>query len=95
MSASVPVKDQLLNGKDLALALGLKSPWVIRAVKKANQMLASQGREELIFTGRYSTPAKISRWLEEHQGFVARQTLAPSRSIPARHDYASWPSCPA
>lgn len=63
----------------LAAALGFDSEWVVRGVKKANRLLHKQGKEPLIFTGRYSTPAKVSRWLDEHQEFVATHYLAPQR----------------
>lgn len=78
---------QLLNGRDLARVLfgneddveSTRGEWTIYGIKKANKILAGQGREELIFTGRYSTPAKVSAWLAAHPDFVANHTLAPVR----------------
>ena len=75
--ATVPVKNQLLNSLDLATALGLAGPWLIYGIKKANRQLAAQGSEPLIFSGRYSTPAKVSAWLDAHPEFVAKRVLAP------------------
>ena len=71
-----------LNSRRLAQALNFDSPWVIAGIKKANRMYHEQGREELIFTGRYSTPAKINRWLDDHPEFVASHFLAPQRRRP-------------
>lgn len=72
---TLPFRDQRLDGMALTKALGFKSAWVVPAVKKANAHLAAQGREALIFTGRYSTPAKVSKWLDDHPDFVARHVL--------------------
>jgi hypothetical protein len=58
-----------------------RGEWVLRGVKKANAILAAQGREPLIFVGRYSTVAKIEQWLMEHPDFVATQVLTPSGSL--------------
>jgi hypothetical protein len=74
------LKDQRLNSRQIALALGNKSTWLVQAVKKSNKILAAQGKEELIFSGRYSTPGKVSAWLDDHPGFVAGHILAPKRS---------------
>ena len=62
-----------LNAKELAAFLGFESDWVVRAIKKANWHLHEQGIEPLIFTGRFSTAAKVSRWLDDHPDFVAGQ----------------------
>jgi GAF domain-containing protein len=72
---TLPFRDQRLDGVALTKALGFKSTWVVPAVKKANAHLAAQGKEALIFTGRYSTPAKITQWLDEHPDFVANHVL--------------------
>lgn len=72
---TLPFREQRLDGVALTKALGFKSPWVVPAVKKANAIFAAQGREPLIFTGRYSTPAKVSQWLDDHPDFVARHVL--------------------
>lgn len=72
---TLPFAHQRLDGLALTKALGFKSPWVVPAVKKANAAFAAQGSEALIFTGRYSTPAKISTWLDAHPDFVARRVL--------------------
>jgi hypothetical protein len=72
---TLPFAQQRLDGVALTKAFGFKSPWVVPAVKKANAALAAQGKETLIFTGRYSTPAKVSQWLDEHPDFVARHVL--------------------
>lgn len=79
MAATLPIRDQRLDGKALAIALGYKSSWVIRAIKKANGRFVADGEEEPVFQGRYSTPAKIVAWLEAHPEFIAAQTLAPRR----------------
>lgn len=78
---TVPVKDQRLDGRALATALGFKGSWIIQGIKKANAILHGQDpvKEPLIFTGRYSTPAKVARWMDEHPAFVANQVLAPVR----------------
>lgn len=73
------VKDQRLNSRDIAVALGMKGPWVVYGVKKSNRILAAQGKEELIFAGRYSTPGKVALWLDTHPNFVAGSVLAPVR----------------
>lgn len=67
----------VLNSKGLAEALGC-STWLIGGVKKRNAELAAQGLEEPIFTGRYSTPSKVSRWLADHPEFIPTNViLAP------------------
>lgn len=82
---TLPFRDQRLDGVALTKALGFKSPWVVPAVKKANATFAAQGREPLIFTGRYSTPAKVSKWLDDHPDFVARHVLVtPERELAYR-----------
>lgn len=76
-------RDQRMNAVKLAAALGFESTWVIRGIKKANAIFAAQGREPLIFSGRYSTPAKVSDWLDVHPEFVASWVLrkaAPGES---------------
>ncbi len=66
----------------LARHLGFKTTWVVAAVKRANKVLATQGKETLIFTGRYSTPAKVLHWIETHTDFVARHVLvSPEREL--------------
>jgi hypothetical protein len=50
---------QRLNVVQLAAFLGC-GDWIVRGVKKANAMAAASAGEALIFTGRYSTPGKIS-----------------------------------
>ena len=87
-SPKLSLQHQRLNGVQLACALGF-GEWVIKGIKKANALFAQQGRETLIFTGRYSTPAKVSKWLDDHPDFVASQVLAPQRrraaaAVPAR-----------
>lgn len=81
---TVPVKDQRLDGRGLATALGMKSAWTIQGIKKSNAILHAQDpvKEPLIFTGRYSTPAKVARWLDDHPDFVANRVLAPVRKNP-------------
>jgi hypothetical protein len=86
---TLPFRDQRLDGLALTKALGFKSAWVVPAVKKANARLAAAGTEPLIFTGRYSTPAKISQWLDEHPDFVARHELVtPERELQYRERQA-------
>lgn len=75
-------KDKHLNGVELAEATGL-GEWVIYAIKKANKLFAAQGKEPLIFTGRYSTPAKVSQWFADHPDFVATRVLAPQKKLRA------------
>lgn len=75
--------DKHLNGVELSKATGL-GEWVIRAIKKANKLFAAQGREPLIFTGRYSTPAKVSKWFDDHPDFVATRVLAPQNQLRAK-----------
>lgn len=77
MSANktLPYAQQQLDGTKLTAALGFQSTWVISAIKKANAIFAAQGKEDLIFTGRYSTPAKVTKWLDAHPGFVASHVL--------------------
>lgn len=82
---TIAVKDQPMNCLDLAIALGLKGPWIIYGIKKANRQRHAQGRELLIFSGRYSTPARVAAWLESHPDFVANQVLAPKKETPAPH----------
>lgn len=72
-------KNKLLNGLALATATGL-GEWVIYGIKKANKLFAEQGKEALIFTGRYSTPKKVAAWLADHPDFVATRVLAPTQS---------------
>lgn len=87
---TLPFAHQRLDGVALTKALGFKSPWVVPAVKKANKRLAEQGKEALIFTGRYSTPAKVSQWLDEHPDFVARHELVtPEREQKYREQRAA------
>ncbi len=69
-------KNKLMNGVALAEATGL-GEWVVYGIKKANKIFAAQGRESLIFTGRYSTPAKVKQWLADHPDFVATRVLVP------------------
>lgn len=76
-------RHQLGNARQLARALGC-SEWVIYGVKKANRIRAGQTGEPLIFTGRFSTVAKVQRWLDDHPDFVANQVLAPQRQAAAR-----------
>lgn len=87
-------KHKLLDGVRLAQATGLGA-WVVYGVKKANKIFHGQGREPLIFTGRYSTPAKLAAWLDAHPDFVASQVLrkptaaaaatpAPDKHLPHR-----------
>ena len=91
MAAALPVKDQRLDCVKLAETMGLNSPWVIYGVKKANRLLAAEGKEELIFCGRFSTPAKVSAWLDAHPDFVATRTLVPVRQRPTPRGNRSRP----
>jgi hypothetical protein len=68
---------QQLNGMELATAMNC-GEWLIYAVKKANRIFAAQGKEPLIFTGRYSSPAAIAQWLKVHPDFVPTRVLAPN-----------------
>lgn len=76
-----------LNSVGLAAATGL-GEWVVRGIKKANRVLHETKGEPLIFTGRFSTPAKVAAWLEAHPDFVARRVLlrpkvaAPAPAVP-------------
>ena len=70
---------KLMNSVALAAATGLGS-WGISGVKKANKLFHAEKGEPLIFTGRYSTPAKILHWIETHPDFIARRVLAPRKS---------------
>lgn len=79
MNAHLDPATRRLDCVKLAAALGFESEWVVRGVKKANRLLAFQGKESLIFTGRYSTLAKVSDWLDQHPEFVASHVLAPHR----------------
>lgn len=72
------MKHTRLNALQIAAALNL-GEWVVYGVKKANRIFAENGKEDLIFTGRYSSPAKVMKWLDEHPDFVANQVLAPVR----------------
>jgi hypothetical protein len=101
MPATVPVKDQRLDCVGLAAALFPatepgKAPrtWVVYGIKKANRLLAAQGREDLIFSGRYSTPGKLSAWLDSHPDFVANQVLAPGRRAPQSSEPHGTPAHP-
>lgn len=77
-----------MNGRALAEATGL-GQWVIYGIKKANKLLAQQGREPAIFTGRYSTPKKIAAWVETHPDFIARHVLvSPERELEYRAQQA-------
>lgn len=69
-----PGRHDRLNCVRIAEVLGC-GVYIVRAVKKANRLLAKQGRERAIFSGWYSTPAKVDRWLDDHPGFVARDIL--------------------
>jgi transcriptional regulator len=71
-------RNSWLNGKSIAEALGC-SEWTVYAVKKANKEFAQQAREALIFTGRLSTPAKVSAWLQSHPDFIPSRVLAAKR----------------
>ncbi len=74
-----------LNGREIAKELfggtdeDQRGEWVVYGIKKANAIFAKRGEEALIFTGRYSTPAKVEQWLTDHPTFVANQVLAPVR----------------
>jgi hypothetical protein len=75
-----------MNSKELAAATGL-GDWVVAAIKKANAELAKAGKEELIFRGRDSTPARVTAWLELHPTFsaadVKRRGVLPPAVSPA------------
>jgi hypothetical protein len=76
-------RQKFMNGRALAAATGL-GVWCIYGIKKANKIFHASRGEPLIFSGLYSTPAKISDWLESHPDFIARHVLAPQRSaVPA------------
>lgn len=80
--------EKYLDGRRLAEATGL-GEWVIYGVKKANKIFAEQGREPLIFTGRYSTPKKVSAWIDAHPDFIARHVLvSPERELQYREKQA-------
>jgi hypothetical protein len=81
-------RDARLNAKQLAAELGC-GEYVVYAVKKANRMLVEQGAEKPIFSGRLSTPGKVSKWLDDHPDFVARRVL---RKMPGQ---SGTPSNPA
>ena len=71
--------DKRMDGVELAAATGLGT-WGIYGIKKANKLFFKQGIDKaLIFSGRYSTPAKITAWMDEHPNFVANQVLDPKR----------------
>ncbi len=84
-------KEQQMNGRELAAATGL-GLWVIRGIKKANRIFAAQAAEPLIFTGRYSTPSQISRWLAVHPEFVASRVLATTPAAQAQPARRSRPA---
>jgi len=87
VTAKLPVKDRRFNCLGLAAALGFGGPWMIYGVKKANRIYAAQGKEPLIFAGRYSTPARVAAWLDTHPDFIARHILAPrGKKAAAPHD---------
>lgn len=69
-----------LNARQIAEELGC-GLWIVRGVKKANRLFAEQGKEDLIFTGFYSTPAKVGKWLDDHPQFVAAKVLDPTRGL--------------
>lgn len=83
--SAIAKESQLMNGKQLAIALfggsaaSSRGEWIIYGVKKANAIFAAQGREKLIFTGRLSTPTAITEWLWRHPEFVPSRILAPFR----------------
>lgn len=71
-------RNKLLDGVKLAAATGL-GEWSIYGIKKANKIFHRESGEALIFTGRYSTPAKITKWIDAHPDFVARHILVKDR----------------
>lgn len=79
-TGTLSVQHQRMNGVELGAALNL-GEWVVSGIKKANRLFAAQRGEALIFSGRYSTPAKVSAWLDAHPDFVAsRYKLKPKPS---------------
>lgn len=58
---------KLRNVTELTSDLGLKSTWLVGAVKKV--------APEIFVAGRYSTVAQIRRWLRAHPQFVAAHVL--------------------
>jgi hypothetical protein len=89
-AAALPVQHRRLNCVDLAVALGM-SAWQLYGVKKANRLFAKQNLEPLIFSGRYSTPAKVAAWLDAHPDFSAGRVLAPRAGKPRRRDTPAHP----
>jgi hypothetical protein len=82
---AIAPSDVQMNGRQLAHAVFGGTPndsrgeWSVYAIKKANRILHAQGKEELIFSGRLSTPAKINAWLTAHPDFAPNRVLCPQR----------------
>lgn len=61
---------QLLNCKQIAAALGLKSDWIPRAIKKAGAFYGDSP-----FRGRYALIGDVLDWLKNHPEFTANDIL--------------------
>jgi len=78
-SDALKPSERQLDKDDSGAAAVVCGVWIVRGVKKANAMAAASAARFLIFTGRYSTPRKVSDWLDQHPRFRGWPCLAPQR----------------
>lgn len=72
-----PADHHLLNSKQLAAAMGLRSTWVIKGAK-----LAAEHCGDSPWRGRYCSLENFKKWMDAHPEFVASHWV---RKRPARH----------